>query len=88
LQPRCMAQRRISEPGITRSVYFVRFEWPAFQAFRQTAAELMRASGGSGFDPGALSPVLIVAASDSAFGRWLPLSAESANDCLAPIAMK
>ena len=66
LEPRCMAHRRISEPGITRQVYFVRFDWPAFGAFRQQVAQQMRAAGGSGLDPAALSPVLIVAASDAA----------------------
>jgi hypothetical protein len=88
LEPRCMAQRRISEPGITRAVYFVRFEWPAFDAFRRQVAERMRASGGTGLDPASLSPVLIVAGSDAAFARWLPLQSENANDCLAPIAIK
>jgi hypothetical protein len=88
LQPRCMAQRRISEPGITRSVYFVRFDWPGFEQFRRHAAVLMRDAGGSGLEPDTLSPVLIVAGSDPAFGRWLPLKAETANDCLAPIATK
>ncbi len=87
-EPRCMAHRRISEPGITRQVYFVRFEWAAFNAFRQQVAQQMRASGGSGFDPAALSPSLIVAASDAAFGRWLPLRAEAEDDCLAPMAVK
>lgn len=88
IEPRCMAHRRISEPGITRQVYFVRFEWPAFTTFRQQVAQQMRASGGSGFDPAALSPVLIVAASDAAFSRWLPLRAEAEDDCLAPMAVK
>ena len=87
-EPRCMAHRRISEPGITRQVYFVRFEWPAFNTFRQQVAQQMRASGGSGFDPAALSPSLIVAASDAAFSRWLPLRAEAEDDCLAPMAIK
>ena len=87
-EPRCMAHRRISEPGILRQVYFVRIDWPAFGAFRQQAAQQMRAAGGSGVNPAALSPVLIVAASDSQFSRWLPLSAEDANDCLAPMVIK
>ena len=87
-EPRCMAHRRISEPGITRQVFFIRFDWPAFGAFRQAMAQQMRASGGSGVEPAALSPVLIVAGSDAAFGRWLPLGAENANDCLAPMAIK
>jgi hypothetical protein len=88
LEPRCMAHRRISEPGVTRQVYFVRFDWPAFTAFRQQAAQRMRAAGGSGLDPAALTPLMIVGATDAAFGRWLPLTAESADDCLAPIAIK
>jgi hypothetical protein len=87
-EPRCMAHRRISEPGITRQVYFIRFDWPAFGAFRRQAAEQMRAAGGAGIDPAALTPLMIVAGTDAAFGRWLPLSAESADDCLAPIAIK
>jgi hypothetical protein len=87
-EPRCMAHRRISEPGITRQVYFIRFDWPAFAAFRRQAAEQMRAAGGAGIDPAALTPLMIVAGTDAAFGGWLPLSAESADDCLAPIAIK
>jgi hypothetical protein len=87
-EPRCMAHRRISEPGITRQVYFVRFEWPAFNTFRQQVAQQMRASGGGGLDPAALSPVLIVGASDAAFRHWLPLRAEAEDDCLAPMAVK
>ena len=87
-EPRCMAHRRISEPGITRQVYFVRFDWPALGAFRRRAGEQMQAAGGSGIDPAALSPVMIVAGTDAAFGRWLPLMAENADDCLAPIAIK
>jgi len=87
-EPRCMAERRISGPGITRQVYFVRFEWPAFNALRQQVAQQMRGAGGSGLDPAALSPVLIVAASDAAFRGWLPLRAEAEDDCLAPMAVK
>jgi hypothetical protein len=87
-EPRCMAHRRISEPGITRQVYFVRFEWPAFTTFRQQLAQDMRTAGGSGFDPAALSPSLIVAATDAAFSHWQPLRVEAEDDCLAPMAVK
>ena len=86
-EPRCLAHRRISEPGLTRQVYFVRFDWPALAAFRVQAAEQMRAAGGNGIDPAALPPVMIVGATDAAFGRWLPLRVESADDCLAPMAI-
>ena len=39
-------------------------------------------------DPAALPPVLIVAGSDAAFARWLPLRVEGEDDCLAPLALK
>ena len=87
VQPRCMALRRISEPGIHRQVFFLRFDLPAFAEFRRRVAERVRGAGGSGaFDPDALSPLMIVAASDGAFSSWLPLRPVAADDCLAPIA--
>ncbi len=89
-EPRCMAQRRVSQPGVTRQVYFVLFEWPAFDEFRRQLSRQLRDAGGkaSAFDAAALSPVLIVAASDAAFSRWLPLRADADEDCFAPIAVK
>jgi hypothetical protein len=87
-EPRCMAHRRISAPGITRQVYFLRLDWPPLAAFREQAARQMRTAGGRGLEPSALSPIMIVAGTDAAFGTWLPLSTESADDCLAPMAVK
>jgi hypothetical protein len=89
--PRCMAQRRVSQPGLTRQVFFLRFDWPAFEEFRRDVARRLREAGGhaSAFDPAALSPILIIASTDSAFSSWLPLKADAAvDDCLAPIAVK
>jgi hypothetical protein len=85
--PRCMGRRRVSEPGATRGVYFLLFDAPAFTRFRQGLLERLRAASGSAslFDPAALSPVLIVAALDGDFGRWMPLRADPDVDCLAPI---
>ena len=89
LEPRCMARRRISEPGSTRSVYFIVFDVSAFGQFRQAvAAELRSAGGNSTFDPAALSPVLIVAATDENFSRWLPLTVNPDVDCLAPVEVQ
>ena len=89
-EPVCMAHRRISEPGATRSIYFVPFDAPAFDQFRQQVAEALRRASGdaSQFDPGALSPVLIVAGIDGSFSRWLPLRANPDDDCLAPIDVR
>jgi hypothetical protein len=77
---RCMADRRVSEPGSTREVYFLRLDVPGFDAFRQQIGQKAR-----DFDPRALSPVLIVAATDANFSRWLPLKAGTEDDCLAPV---
>lgn len=89
-EPRCMAHRRISEPGATRTVYFVLFDAPAFDQFRQQVSEALRGARGNAslFDPAALSPVLIVAATDGNFGRWMPLRANPDVDCLAPIEVR
>ena len=85
-----MAERRVSQPGSTRQVYFVLFELPPFDEFRRQVFQRLRDAGGrtSTFDPAALSPVLIVAATDAAFSRWLPLRARTDEDCFAPIALR
>ena len=87
--PRCMGRRRVSEPGVTRGVYFLLFEAPAFTRFRQELLERLGAAGNASlFDPAALSPVLIVAALDGDFGRWMPLRADPEVDCLAPVEVQ
>ena len=88
--PRCLAHRRVSAPGIVRQVYFTRFDAPAFETFRREVDRQLRGAVGStsAFDAAALSPVVIIAASDAVFSRWLPLRAGDSDDCLAPIAVK
>ena len=79
-EPRCLAHRRLSEPGLTRQTYFAMVASPSITAFREQLAR----SGGAGFDATALTPVMFVGASDAAFERWLPIRAEP-TDCVAPI---
>ncbi len=88
--PLCMATRRVSQPGSTREVFFLRLEQPAFGEFRRQLLQQIRAAGGSAdrFDPAGLSPVVILAASDEGFASWLPLRAEATSDCLAPIVVQ
>jgi hypothetical protein len=87
--PTCLAHRRVSAPGIVRQVYFTRFDAPAFDTFRREVARQLRDGGNaSAFDAAAVSPVVIIAASDAAFSRWLPLRAGNSDDCLAPIVVK
>src|SRR5688572_24543064 len=75
-QPLCVGYRRVSEPGGTRQLYFVIFEEDAFRRVREQI----------GADPAALSPVLFVAGAEGDFNRWLPLRADPATDCVAPIS--
>jgi hypothetical protein len=85
-KPRCMAHRRISAPGITRQVYFVLFDLPAFGEFRRQVSQRLRDAGGAtSFDPAAQSPTLIVAATDGAFNSWLPLKVDADKECFAPL---
>jgi hypothetical protein len=79
-QPRCIAHRRISEPGITRQAYFAIVESPSIVGFRAQLAS----SGNTDFDAASLTPVMFVGASDAVVHRWLPIRAGEA-DCLAPI---
>ena len=79
-EPRCLAHRRISEPGTTRQIYFAIVESPALVSFRERLARIEDAV----LDPAALTPVMIVGASDAGFHRWLPIRAGE-GDCVAPI---
>jgi len=92
-QPHCMAYRRVSNPDRTRQLYFVLFDAPGFERFRQQAGALLDAAVDGGttgrpdYDPAALSPALLVAATDTEFNRWLPIRAEPTTDCVAPLAI-
>ena len=89
-QPRCMAQRRISSPGAERGVFFLLFDLPELTRFRALVAQRLQAAGGdmSLFDPAALSPVLLAADLDGRFSSWLPLRADPAADCFAPVVVE
>ena len=89
-QPRCMARRRLSEPGRVRAVYFLLFDFPLFTQFRDQVAQQLRAAGrdASLFDPAALSPIVIAADLEGSFSGWLPLQADPEVDCFAPILVE
>lgn len=89
LEPQRLALRRVSEPGITRQLYFVLFDVPAFGRFRAEIEALSHAgASASPFDAAALSPIVMIAGSGQALSRWLPLRADPKTDCVAPIAVR
>jgi hypothetical protein len=83
LQPRCVAYRRVSAMGMTRQLYFVFFDVPGFDRFRQAVA----GEAGGAFDPKALSPVLLMAAQPD-FSGWLPVVVDEARDCVASVTVE
>lgn len=87
LTARCMGYRRESQPGSTRQLYFVWFDVPEFGAFRQALLDRVRAEGGSSFDAGALSPVMMLAAAPD-FTRWMPIVVDNEKDCVAPVEVE
>jgi hypothetical protein len=84
LTPRCMGYRRESQPGSTRQLYFVWFELPEFEAFRQALVDRLRANGHSGFEARALDPVMPLAAAPD-FSRWMPIVVSAEQDCMAAV---
>ncbi len=81
--PRCVGYRRVSDPGITRQLYFMWFDVPGFDRFRQALA----ARVGPGFTAGGLSPVLMIAA-EPGFTGWMPVVVDQNRDCIAPVTIK
>jgi hypothetical protein len=87
LRPRCLGYRRTSDRSTTRQIYFVLFDAPEHLRFRQQLARMAAEAGGS-LDPEAVSPILLIAGSDSAFTSWFPLRADPERDCVANIEPK
>ncbi len=82
LVPHCMAVHRTSG-GREQRLFFVVFDLPAFAQFREAVAD--RAGGTDTFDPDALAPALLVAASDASLLRQhVPLE-QLKLDCEAPV---
>lgn len=81
--PKCVGYRRISDPGITRQLYFMWFDLPGFDRFRQALA----ARAGPGFATGALSPVMIMAGEPNLTG-WQPIVVDQGRDCIAPVKIE
>lgn len=81
--PRCVGYRRTSGRGTTRQLYFVWFDLPQYDRFRQLlasrAAPLYRAE--------ALSAVMLMAA-EPGFDGWQPVVVDEGADCVAPVNVR
>ena len=84
-EPVCVGQHTESTSGQTHQLFFVEFSSPAFDEFRQQLTPLFPEHGGWGvFDPGALRPVLTIAATDREFGLR-PLAVDQRTACQASL---
>jgi hypothetical protein len=81
--PACVGYRRVSDPGITRQLYFMWFDLPGFDRFRQALA----ARAGPGFAAAGLSPVMIMAGQPNLTG-WQPIVVDRGRDCIAPVKIE
>lgn len=83
LIPKCVGYRRVSAPGVTRQLYFVWFSSPEYDAFRRNLAP----HAVNGYNPTALSPVMLTAA-EPGFEGWHPIDVDEAADCVAPVNVR
>lgn len=83
ITPTCVGFRRVSAMGATRQLYYVLFAVAGYDGFRAALA----AQAGPDFKPAALSPILMMAAQPD-FTGWMPIGADAARDCIAPVTVE
>jgi hypothetical protein len=84
LTPVCIAHRLAPEGEA--ELVFVVFDAVEFQQMRRNLIPTFPEHAGTGiYDPGTLTPVLPIAASNPDLARWWPLRVNRDTDCLAPI---
>lgn len=88
--PRCLAQRRLEGGREPPQLFFAMFDFPQFDQFREEISRLLvsRAADRAMFDPSALSPVLIIGASNRDLQLWLPLRSDADRECIAPVVVQ
>lgn len=81
-QPVCMGRRQTA----AQELFYVVFAATAFTDFRDHLTPLFPEHGGAvPYDPGALRPILTVAATDAEFTRWWPIPFDEHQDCQAAL---
>ena len=81
--PRCVGYRRVSDLGVVRQLYFLVFDLPGYQGFREQVAPI----AGPGFEAGGLSSVMLMAAQPG-FAGWQPIVVNAERDCVAPVTVR
>lgn len=85
-EPVCLAHRTVRGRAGDAELYYVPFLSDAFNQLRVALMPEHPEQAGIGmYDPGLLTPILIVGASEDSFDRWWPLRVDPERDCEAPL---
>lgn len=88
-EPVCMGERRRAASGRSDESYFVRFDAPAFDNFRERLTPLFPEHAGAfPYEPKALSPILMIAASDRELVRSWSKDLHEQTDCMAALRIR
>lgn len=86
-EPVCLARRTVQGADGDADLYFVPFTSSAFDELRVALMPEHPEQAGIGmYDPGLLTPVLVIGATENGFDTWWPLRVDPARDCEAEIA--
>jgi hypothetical protein len=84
--PTCLGARRegSSDAG---QIFFILFESPAFDQFRQGIGALLETRGGNRdvYAADSLRPLLVINASGNTLRGWIPTRQNPEEDCVAPV---
>jgi hypothetical protein len=82
----CLGARRAGSSD-TGQIFFILFESPAFDQFRQGIGALLETRGGNRdvYDAAALRPLLVITASGRTLQGWIPTRQKPEEDCVAPV---
>lgn len=84
--PVCLAHQSVDTRSGHVDLYFVPFDAPAFAQLRADITPLEPEHAGIGiYEPGLLTPILIVGATTNAFDELWPIRFDSERDCEEPI---
>lgn len=85
-QPVCLARRTVQGADGNADLYFVPFTSAGFNQLRVSLMPEHPEQAGIGmYDPGFLTPVLIIGATENGFDTWWPLRVDPARDCEATL---
>jgi hypothetical protein len=87
--PTCLGARRegSSDAG---QIFFILFESPAFDQFRQEIGALLETRGGNRavYDADSLRPLLVINASGNSLRGWIPTRQNPEEDCVSPVELE